>query len=344
MYSFRNDYSEGAHPNIIRSLTENNFSQQDGYLEDDFCQKARELIYQKLRSNNPDIHFLTGGTQTNLTSMSAFLRPYEAIIAAKSAHICTHETGAIEKTGHRVLEIDTNNGKITKEQIKPILDMHNMEHMVLPRLVFISNATEVGTIYTKNELEVLSSFCREHNLYLYIDGARLGVSLASDKDISLADYARFCDAFYFGGTKNGALIGEALIICNENLKENFRYNLKQNGALLAKSRLLGIQFMELFKDDLYLKLAENSITQAKILTKGIKEAGFNFFVESPTNQIFPIFPKELIPKLLEKFAFYEWEPYSKTETVVRLVTSWATKQEEVERFLNYLNEIKPENK
>ncbi|HBW38604.1 MAG TPA: threonine aldolase, partial [Desulfosporosinus sp.] len=257
MYSFKNDYSEGAHPRILNSLMESNFEQVEGYGEDGYTQQAVELLKQRIGRNDIDIHLLSGGTQTNLTAISAFLRPHEAVISANTGHILVHETGAIEATGHKVISIEVTNGKLNDSHIKAALDSHTDEHMVKPKLVYISNPTEIGSIYNKAELEQISRFCKENNLYLFMDGARLGSALCSEEsNLDLSDLATLVDAFYIGGTKNGALMGEALVICRDSLKEDFRFYMKQKGALLAKGRLLGIQFLELFRDNLYFDLAK----------------------------------------------------------------------------------------
>ncbi|MFL0268165.1 threonine aldolase family protein [Candidatus Clostridium radicumherbarum] len=334
MYSFKNDYSEGAHPRILNALLESNMEQVEGYGEDPYCIEAAELIKKKIGREDIDIHFMPGGTQTNLTVISSFLRPHEAAIAANTGHILVHETGAIEYTGHKVISIASSDGKLTPSLIKPALEAHTDEHMVKPKLVYISNSTEIGTIYSKKELEELSKFCRENKLYLYVDGARLGSALCSEaNDIKLSDMGSLVDAFYIGGTKNGALIGEALVICRDSLKEDFRFFIKQKGAMLAKGRLLGIQFLELFKNDLYFGLAKHANDMANILKEGIKKAGYGFLIDSPSNQIFPILPNKLIEKLLKNFTFYVWEKVDEENSAIRLVTSWATNREYVLEFL-----------
>lgn len=339
MYSFKNDYSEGAHPRILNALIESNLEQVDGYGEDQYTIKAIELIKQRLGSQNVDIHLFPGGTQTNLTAISAFLRPHEAAIAANTGHILVHETGAIEATGHKILSIEVKDGKLNPALIKPVLDAHTDEHMVKPKLVYISNSTEIGSIYTKYELEELSRFCRENKLYLYVDGARLGSALCSEEnDMELSDLAKLVDAFYIGGTKNGALIGEALVICRDSLKEEFRFHIKQKGALLAKGKLLGIQFLELFKDDLFFDLARHANDMAKLLKDGISEAGYSFLTNSPSNQIFPILPNSIIEKLQEKYAFYIWGKVDENHSAIRLVTSWATEKEKIMEFIKDLKD------
>ncbi|NMC31523.1 MAG: aminotransferase class I/II-fold pyridoxal phosphate-dependent enzyme [Veillonellaceae bacterium] len=334
MYSFRNDYSEGAHPRILNVLASTNLDQSDGYGEDSFSLEAASLIRQQLGRADIDVHFLAGGTQTNLTALSAFLRPHEAAIAVSTGHILVHETGAIEATGHKILAVETSDGKISPEHIQPVLDSHTDEHMVKPRLVYISNPTEIGTIYTKTELQLLSAYCRRHNLYLYVDGARLGSALCvKESGLSLADLGRLTDAFYIGGTKGGALLGEALVICSEPLKQDFRFHMKQKGALLAKGWILGLQFRELFRDNLYFQLAGHANEMATLLRQAIQTAGFNFLTQSPTNQIFPVLPHWLIEKLQQKYAFYIWSVIDNEHSSIRLVTSWATPIEAVQEFI-----------
>ncbi|MGG0740667.1 threonine aldolase family protein [Niallia taxi] len=334
MYSFKNDYSEGAHPKILQGLIETNLVQEAGYGEDSFTLQAIDLIKEKMENTDVDIHLLSGGTQTNLTAISAFLRPHEAAIAPASGHIFVHETGAIEATGHKVVTIDTEDGKLTPAHIQQVLDEHTDEHMVKPKLVYISNSTEIGSIYQKSELQELKSFCANHNLLLFLDGARLGSALCADNnDLQLSDLPNLVDAFYIGGTKNGALLGEALVIVHEDLKADFRYHIKQKGALLAKGRLLGIQFLELFRDDLFFELAEHANKMAGLLREGLQKENIEFLIDSPTNQIFPILPNERIQKLQKNYAFIVWSKFDADRSTIRLVTSWATKEEAVHQFL-----------
>lgn len=340
MYSFNNDYSEGAHPRILNALVETNLVQTIGYGEDQYCLEAAELIKKRLKRSDVNIHLLSGGTQTNMTAISAFLRPHEAAIAASTGHIFTHETGAIEATGHKVIAVDTKEGKLNPSYIKPVLDAHTDEHMVKPRLVYISNSTEIGTVYTKDELVSISQFCKENNLLLYMDGARLGSALCCEGvELELSDIPGLVDAFYIGGTKNGALLGEALVICNPSLNEDFRYFIKQKGGLLAKGRVLGIQFLELFRDDLYFDLARHANEMAHILRDGISKAGYSFLTDSPSNQIFPILPNRVIEKLRVKYLFELWSKIDGNNSAVRLVTSWATEKDAVFNFIEDLKRI-----
>lgn len=338
MYRFNDDYSEGAHPKILNALIETNMVQTVGYGEDEYSLKAAELLKQKLKNKNVHIHMLSGGTQTNMTAISSFLKPYEAAIAASTGHIAVHETGAVEGTGHKILTVETDDGKLTPSKIKPILDEYTDEHMVKPALVYISESTEIGTVYTKKDLTELNKFCRENNLLLYMDGARLGSALcARGCDLELSDLPDILDAFYIGGTKNGALIGEALVICNDMLNKDFRYTIKHRGAMLAKGRLIGIQFLELFKNDLYFDLAKHANEMADILRDGISKAGYKFISDSPTNQIFPVLPNPVIKKLNKKFSFNTGDEVEPGKTVIRLVTSWATDKNAVLDFVEELN-------
>lgn len=340
MYSFLCDYSEGAHPRILDALTRTNREQSDGYGLDVHCRDAAALIQKKIGRDDVDVHFLVGGTQTNLTAISAFLRAHEAVITAQTGHINVHETGAIEATGHKVLTEAAESGKLSPADIQATLDYHEDEHMVKPRLVYISNSTEIGTIYKKSELIQLSEFCRKNDLLLYMDGARLGSALASqENDLTLSDIASLVDAFYIGGTKNGALMGEALVICNDALKDDIRYHIKQKGGLLAKGWLLGIQFEELFQDNLYFELASHANQMASILTKGFEDLKCSFLVHTSTNQIFPILPNALIRKLEEEYSFYLWKKIDENQTAIRLVTSWATEQSAVQEFVEKLIKI-----
>lgn len=340
MYSFKNDYSEGAHSRILNSLVETNFEQTDGYSTDYHTDNAIDLLKKKIDREDVDIHLLVGGTQVNLTAISAFLRPHQASIGADTSHINCHETGAIEATGHKVITMKTDDGKLTPDLIQRVVDVHDNEHMVQPKLVYISDSTELGTLYTKSELEEIHYCCRKNNLLLYLDGARIGSALVAEgNDLTLADIARLVDAFYIGGTKNGAFFGEALVICNDTLKEDFRYFIKQKGGLLAKGRLLGIQFEELFKDDLYFELATHANRMAILLKNALKEKGYEFLTDSYTNQQFPILPNDFINKLSEKYSFNVERIIDQNNTAIRLVTSWATKEENVLEFIEDLKSI-----
>jgi len=340
MYSFKNDYSEGAHPKILAALMATNLQQQDGYGEDEFSSQAATLIKQKVGRDDIDVHFLSGGTQTNLTAISAFLRPHEAAIAASTGHILVHETGAIEATGHKVISVDSSDGKLTAAQISSVVAGHGDEHMVKPRLVYLSQPTEVGTIYSRQEMQQISQFCRQNRLLLFVDGARLGSALcAAGNDLGLPALAELTDAFYIGGTKNGALLGEALVICQDSLKEDFRFHMKQKGALLAKGRLIGIQFLTLFTDDLYFTLAAHANRLADRIRQAIDQAGYRYLTDSPSNQIFPVLPNRIIDELLKEYSFYVWEKVDTEHSAIRLVTSWATPETAVDGFLAKLREL-----
>ena len=333
MYRFTNDYSEGAHPSILEAMTATNLEGNFGYGCDPHCEHAAALIRQKIGRPDADVHFFVGGTQTNATCICAFLRPHEAAIAAHSGHICVHETGAVEATGHKCIAMPAApGGKLTPELVRQAVAAHPDEHMVKPRLVYVSNTTEVGGVYTTAELEALRAVCDELGLLLYLDGARLASALACG-GASFEDLGRLCDAFYIGGTKNGAIFGEAVCIMNPALKPDFRYILKQHGGMLAKGWLLGVQFEQLMRSGLYEELGEHSTRMAQQLAEGLKGLGVEFLFESPSNQIFPILPDEVLAKLEGAF---HWEVNATLEggrSCIRLVCSWATQQAAVTAFL-----------
>jgi threonine aldolase len=336
MYNFKNDYSEGAHPRILNKLIETNLVQQLGYGDDEYSYQAKELLKQKMDNSSASIYFVSGGTQTNLLVISTLLQVHEAVISAKTGHIFAHETGAIEATGHRVITVDTNDGKLKPFDIEKVLQDYSLRpHVVKPRMVYISNSTEIGTIYQKTELELLSEYCKSKNLLLFLDGARLGHALtAENNSLTIKDIAKLTDVFYIGGTKNGALLGEAIVFNKAYLAPEFDYVLKQKGALLAKGRLLGIQFLELFKDDLYFDLAKHANKMAMKISNAVKENGYSFLTQSTTNQIFPILPKKLIDKLNQKYLFYEWAVIDENKSAIRLITSWATDESKVDELIN----------
>ena len=335
MYSFKNDYSEGAHPKVLEALIKYNLTQEEGYGVDSHSLNAIKRINNLIGHEKSDVHLISGGTQTNLIAISAFLRPYEACIAPNTGHIATHETGAIEATGHKILTLEAEEGKLTPELIDPTLTEHHFEHMVKPRLVYISNPTELGTVYTKVELEALYSFCQANDLLLYCDGARLGAALTvKEAELTMSVLAANTDAFFIGGTKIGALLGEALVINNDALKSDMRYMIKQRGALLAKGRVLGIQFEALLENNLYLELADHANTMAKLLTDQLLALGCPFFIDSPTNQRFPIMENRVIDQLQENFSFYVWAKVDQDRSALRLVTSWATEEETIHEFID----------
>lgn len=338
MYSFANDYSEGAHPNILEAMINTNLHQHTGYSLDTHTAHAIQLIQAEVNRDDVDIHLITGGTQTNLITISAALRPYQAVISAHTGHINVHETGAIEATGHKVLAMQTADGKLTPALVQQTLDLHTDEHMVQPKMVYISNSTEIGTQYTKAELEALHHICRQKNLYLFMDGARMGSALTSKtNDLTLADIARLTDVFYIGGTKNGALFGEALIICHDSLKPDFRFMIKQRGAMFAKGWLLGIQFEQLFQNHLFYDMAEHANEMADKLRIALSAKGYSFASESATNQLFPILPDALADRLSQDFSCNTDRKWDSTHTVIRLVTSWATTQDAVDALIAALN-------
>ncbi len=338
MISFMNDYSEGAHPRIMEALNRTNLEQTVGYGMDEYCAEAANLIRQRIGCPDAAVHFMVGGTPTNVTVIAAALRPYQGAIAASTGHIAVHESGAVEGTGHKVLTIPTENGKITAEQIERLIRAHfdseTHEHEVQPGIVYISQPTELGTLYSKAELSGISKVCRKFHIPLYVDGARLAAALASEQnDVSIEDLARLTDIFYIGGTKMGCLIGEALVINDPRIDDDFRYMIKRQCGLLAKGRLLGIQFAELFRDGLYEEIGRDTMAQAVRLREGLKALGCEFLADSPTNQIFPILSDELIAELREKYRFELWGRVDRTHSAVRFVTSWATKPENVDALL-----------
>lgn len=339
MIRFECDYLEGAHPKILELLVETNFVQAPGYGKDVYCEKARSLIREKCYSQDADIHFLVGGTQTNKTVIASILRPYQGVLSADTGHINVHETGAIESTGHKVLPLHSTDGKITATQIKEAYDSHfndgSPEHLVQPGMVYISHPTEVGTLYTKNELEELSKVCSSLGLPLFLDGARLGYGLTAEgTDLTLPDIAKLCDVFYIGGTKVGALLGEAVVITNPKLKNDFRYLIKQNGGLLAKGRLLGLQFLALFEDNLYYEISVHANKLAMKIKNAFINKGYSFFIDSSTNQQFPIIPNDKIEIIKEKYSFTFWEKINDTHSAVRFCTCWATRDEDVEKLIH----------
>ena len=333
MYRFTNDYSEGAHPSILEAMAAANLEGNFGYGCDSHCERAAALIRQKIGRPDADVHFFVGGTQANATCICAFLRPHEAAIAADSGHICVHETGAVEATGHKCIAMPAApGGKLTPDLVRQAVAAHPDEHMVKPRLVYVSSTTEAGGVYTTAELEALRAVCDELGLLLYLDGARLASALACG-GASFEDLGALCDAFYIGGTKNGAIFGEAVCIMNPALKPDFRYILKQHGGMLAKGWLLGVQFEQLMAGGLYEELGAHSTRMARQLAEGLKGLGVEFLFESPSNQIFPILPDEVLAKLEGAF---HWEVKAALEggrSCIRLVCSWATQQAAVTAFL-----------
>lgn len=341
MLSFESDYIEGAHERILQRLVETNLEQLSGYGQDHYCQRAKEKIQAACRCPEAEIFFLVGGTQTNTVAVDAFLKPYEGVVAAKTGHVSTHEAGAIEYHGHKVLELPEHQGKICGNELKALLENfwqdENHEHMVFPGMVYISHPTEYGTLYTKTELLELAAICRSYDIPLYLDGARLGYGLMSrDTDVTLPLIAECCDAFYIGGTKVGALCGEALVFTKKNMPRHFLAIVKQHGALLAKGRLLGIQFDTLFTDGLYFEISRHAIEMAELMKEGLLAKGYTLYLESPTNQQFVLLDNEKYQALQKEAAMGFWEKPDPDHTVVRLATSWATRREDVEAFLALL--------
>ena len=332
MIYFHNDYSEGCHEKVLEALTRTNLEQTPGYGEDHYCAEAADLICKACNAPQMAVHFLVGGTQANLTVIDAALRPHQAAVSADLGHINSHETGAVEATGHKVMALPSTDGKITAEQVAKMVEEHyasaSFEHTTQPKLVYISSPSELGTLYSLSELEALSAVCRAKGLYLFLDGARMGYGLtASDNDVTLADLARLCDVFYIGGTKVGALFGEAVCITNPALKEDFRYLIKQHGGMLAKGRLLGVQFKALFEDGLYFELGKHAVAMADKIRATLEELGVPSLVPGTTNQIFPILSDALLAELEKEFTFVEQERVSPTHRAVRFCTSWATTEE-----------------
>ncbi|MCG1009163.1 low specificity L-threonine aldolase [Salinicoccus sp. ID82-1] len=337
MIRFDSDYIEGAHESILKRLSETNNEQLPGYGTDHHTDTAKAYI-RELCDSDVDVHFMVGGTQANMTIIASMLRPHQGVIAPDSGHISGHETGAIESTGHKVLEIANEHGKINAEQARHFVEGHwndpTHEHMPQPKMVYISQPTESGTLYSRQELEQLRAACTENNLYLMVDGARLGYALASrDNDTSIRDLAGLCDVFYIGGTKVGALFGEAIVITNDDIKPDFRYIMKQKGGMLAKGRLLGIQFEVLFEDGLYFEISKHAIEMAHRLTEAFEKKHIEMYAPASTNQIFPILTSAQIDALKSKYAFHIWEEIDGTRKAIRLCTSWSTTMEDVDALI-----------
>lgn len=337
MIYFNSDYLEGAHPSVMARLNETNMVQTVGYGEDQYCAAAREKIRAVCQAPEADVHFLVGGTQTNTTVIASILRPWQGVLSADSGHINCHEAGAIESTGHKVITLPAAEGKITAQQVQDYVEWHrndeSTEHIVQPGMVYISHPTEYGTLYSKAELEALSAVCHTYHMPLFVDGARLGYALVSEgTDVTLADLARLTDVFYIGGTKVGALCGEAVVFPH-GAPAHFMTMVKQQGALLAKGRLMGIQFDVLFTDDLYTRISRNAIETANALKKGLAAKGYRFFMDSPTNQLFVVLENTQLAALEGKAKFGFWEKFDDSHTVVRIATSWATKMEEIEQLI-----------
>ena len=339
MLFFENDYCEGAHEAILKRLAETNMEKVPGYGRDFYCDQAKEKIKEACGCPNGEVYFLVGGTQTNSVVIASMLNRYEGVLSAVTGHVNSHEAGAIEFTGHKVLPLPQKDGKISAADLKAYLETYyadeSFDHMVFPGMVYISHPTEYGTLYTRQELADISQVCRKYEIPLFMDGARLGYGLAADTDVTLKDIAEYTDVFYIGGTKVGALCGEAVVF-PEKAPKHFFTMIKQQGALLAKGRLLGIQFDTLFTDNLYQEISKNAIDTAAKLKKALKEKNYKLFIDSPTNQIFVILENAKMEKLGEKVRFSFWEKYDETHTVVRFATSWATKMEDIEALIAIL--------
>ena len=344
MILFHNDYSEGCHESILKRMLDTNLEQTPGYGEDHYCRSAADKIRARCENDALAVHFLVGGTQTNLTVIDAALRPYQGVIGAASAHIHVHETGAVEATGHKVLAVPSADGKLTATQvIRLVNEQRNSdaaEHMVQPKMVYISQPTELGTLYTLSELEDLRAVCDEYGLYLFLDGARLGYGLeAAGNDVNLPDMARLCDVFYIGGTKVGALFGEAIVIREPSIDKDFRYMIKQHGGMLAKGRLLGVQFDALMEDDLYFKISAHADSMADKIRACLAELNIPCLVGNTTNQIFPILPDSVLEELAKTICFTEMERVDDSHRCIRFCTSWATPEENVQTLISELRRL-----
>lgn len=338
MIRFECDYLEGCHPAILERLQVTNYEQNPGYGMDEHCARAGELVKAVFGAQNADVHFMVGGTVTNKTVIASILRPYQGVIAAESGHIAVHETGAIEQTGHKVLALPSADGKVTAQQVEELMLSHEQnpepEHMVYPGMLYISFPTENGTLYTKAELRALSVACKAHHIPLFIDGARMGYGLMSKGcDVKPSDFAQLADVFYIGGTKVGALFGEAIVIVNDALKKDFRFYIKQNGAMLAKGRLLGLQFETLFENNLYFEIAAQAIGMSDQIRSTLKECGYRFLFENATNEVFVIFTNEQLAELEKKYTFCDMGKIDEQHRAVRICSSWGTKQENVDVLL-----------
>jgi len=336
VYGFMDDYSEGCHPEILAALSAHNLDQQLAYGADDYSVQARELIAHACAAPAVAVHLVASGTLANLIICAAIMKPYEAVISASSGHIESREAGAIEATGHKILTAPSHDGKLRPADVEQVVNANSQHpHMVKPRVVYISNATEFGTVYTRAELQALRSVCDDHDLLLFVDGARLGVALEAEQSgMSLQAMAELTDIFWIGGTKAGTLFGEAIVIPNEQCAHEFAFHMKQRGALLAKGRALGLQFRELFTNDLFTRLAAKANDDASALSAGLTAAGYELAAATESNQVFPIMPSAVIERLQEHFRFHTWEQLDDDRSVIRLVTSWATDPAEIDRFLS----------
>lgn len=343
MIYFLSDYSQGAHPAVMEALISTNMEHSDGYGADRHCEHAARMIKDMIGREDCTVHMMVGGTPCNLTVIATALRPYESVIALRTGHIYSHETGAIEATGHRVIAMDGENGKLTPELIDLAFEEYQDEHTLLPRMVYISQPTECGSLYSKAELTAIHDKCRDRDMYLYVDGARLGAALTCEEnDLSLRELARLCDVFYIGGTKNGALFGEALVICRPEIDDHFRFMIKRQGGLLARGRLIGVQLEALLEggeNSLYFKTAAHANRMAKLIRDGLSELGIGFYSDSPTNQVFPILPKSVAEELKAEFAFHEWASEKDGMVPVRFVTAWGTEEKDVRYLVQRIGQL-----
>ena len=340
MLYFSCDYAEGCHPKVLEALSKTNMVSTPGYGEDEFCQQAKAKIRDYINCPDADIYFLVGGTQTNQVVIDSMLSNYDGVVAAATGHVAVHEAGAIEYSGHKVITIPGHEGKIDATELKQMLVDHyaddSAEHMVNPGMVYISYPTEYGTLYSRDELEAVSSICKEYNIPLFIDGARLAYGLAAQDDLSMEDIASYADVFYIGGTKVGALFGEAIVFTKGNTPKHMITQIKQHGALLAKGRLLGVQFDALFTDDLYMQMGKNAIAHANTIREDLKKKGYHLYMENPTNQIFVVMENSKLEDLKKEVAYGFWEKYDEAHTVIRIATSWATENASVEALKKIL--------
>ncbi|MFC4770868.1 threonine aldolase family protein [Enterococcus hermanniensis] len=341
MLNFESDYLEGAHEKILQRMLETNEEKLTGYGHDKYSASAVDKIRQACLCPEADVYFISGGTLTNALVIASMLKKYEGVLAAETAHIATHETGAIEYSGHKVLTLPQTQGKISATQVRDYLTTFwadaNHEFMVFPGMVYLSHPTEYGTLYSKEELQAISEVCHDYQIPLFLDGARLGYGLASpESDLSLPMIAEYCDVFYIGGTKVGAFLGEAIVFTKHNCPEYFLAHMKQQGALLAKGRLLGLQFDTLFTDQLYLTISQHAIAMAMRLKKGLQEKNYRFYLDSPTNQQFIVIQNKQLEELKKKVAFGFWETFDESHSVIRFATSWATKEADIDELLTLL--------
>ena len=343
MLYFLSDYSQGAHPKVMEALMRTNLEHSDGYGLDPHCAHAAEMIRELIGVEDCQVHMMVGGTPCNVVTIAASLRPYEAVISPRTGHIYVHETGAVEATGHRVLTVEGVDGKLTPEGIDLAMEEYTDEHTVLPKMVYISQPTECGSIYNKTELTAISQKCREKGLLLYIDGARLGAALTAEgNDLSIKELARLCDAFYIGGTKNGALFGEALVIRDPAINDHFRFMIKRHCSMLAKGRLIGVQFEALLdggENSIYFEMAAHANAMAKLLREELTALGIQFYSDSPTNQIFPILPASVVKELEKEVAFHLWAPEKDGMIPVRFVTGWGTEKQDVEELVQIIKRL-----